>query len=187
VGWAPPPGTESGDWLEVGIGPLGVGCTHLLQRSRELHTLDPIEPTAADEWQLLPEPCKALVRSCQDISISHVGKAEQLDFPDDAFVLVAAENMLDHVQDPGAVPREARRVLKPGGRLLVTVDTFFALGKARYRLIGRRKLRDTTLVRAHPRRFSSENVVQLVAAAASASCRLTLLAALWPLWAINTG
>ena len=66
-----------GDWLEVGIGPLGVGCTHYLGCQGELHTLDPIEPTPADEWQL-PEPCKALVRSCQEASIRHVGQAGRL-------------------------------------------------------------------------------------------------------------
>jgi SAM-dependent methyltransferase len=154
----------AGDWLEVGIGPLGVGCAHFLQGDGELHTLDPIEPTPATEW-LLPEPCKALVRSCQELAIRHVGQAEQIDFADDAFAFVAMENMLDHVQDPGAVLAEARRVLKPGGGLLLAVDTFSALGKARFRYSSSRKLRETTFVRAHPHRFSSEAVIQIVTAA----------------------
>jgi len=154
----------AGDWLEVGIGPLGVGCAHFLQGDGELHTLDPIEPTAAEEWQL-PEPCRALVRSCQELAIRHVGQAEQIDFADDAFSLVAMENMLDHVQDPSAVLAEARRVLKPGGNLLVAVDTFSTLGKARFRFSSSRKLRETTFVRAHPHRFSSNDVLRIVAAA----------------------
>jgi len=153
-----------GDWLEVGIGPLGVGCAHFLEGEGELHTLDPIEPTAAEEWQL-PEPCRALVRACQEMAIRHVGQAEQIDFPDDTFAFVAMENMLDHVQDPGAVLGEARRVLKPGGRLLVAVDTFSALGEVRFRLVSRRKLHNTTFVRAHPHRFSGEEVMRIVAAA----------------------
>jgi SAM-dependent methyltransferase len=154
----------AGDWLEVGIGPLGVGCAHFLQGEGELHTLDPIEPTAAEEWQL-PEPCKALVRSCQELATRHVGQAERIDFTDDAFAFVAMENMLDHVQDPSAVLAEARRVLKPGGCLLVEVDTFSTLGKARFRFSTSRKLRDTTFVRAHPHRFSSADVLQIVTAA----------------------
>jgi SAM-dependent methyltransferase len=154
----------AGDWLELGIGPLGVGCTHFLQGDGELHTLDPIEPTAAEEWQL-PQPCKALVRSCQELATRHVGQAESIDFSDDAFAFVAMENMLDHVQDPSAVLAEARRVLEPGGSLLVAVDTFSTLGKARFRLSASRKLRDTTFVRAHPHRFSSSDVVHTVTAA----------------------
>lgn len=154
----------TGDWLDIGVGPLGVGCTHFLERDGELHTLDPIEPTPADEWQL-PEPCKALVRSCQETTASHVGQAEQIDFRDDTFAFVALENMLDHVQDPGAVLREVRRVLMPGGHVLVAVDTYSALGEIRYRLITRRRQRNTILVRAHPHRFSSNDVVQIVTAA----------------------
>lgn len=150
-----------GDWLEIGIGPLGVGCSHFLKGEAELHTLDPIEPTPAGEWQL-PEPCRAMVRACQEMSKIHVGQAERLEFPDDSFALVATANMLDHVEDPGAVLSEARRVLKPGGSLLLTVDTFSVLGKARFRLVSRRKWQDTTFVRAHPHRFSSEDVIRIV-------------------------
>jgi SAM-dependent methyltransferase len=171
-----------GDWLEVGIGPLGVGCMHFLrgdasvrERNRsgvkeqgdgELHILDPIELTAADDWQL-PTACRALIRSCQETSVAHVGQAELLDFPDDMFALVAMQNMLDHVQDPGAVLREARRVLKPGGSLLMVIDTFSALGKARFRLrrMTGRQRRETIFVRAHPHRFSSKDVVHILAAA----------------------
>jgi SAM-dependent methyltransferase len=150
-----------GDWLEVGIGPLGVGCTHFMGCPGELHTLDPIDPTPAEEWRL-PEPCRALVRACEEASIRHVGQAERLDFPDDAFVFVAMENMLDHVQDPIAVLSEARRVLLPGGMLLLAVDTFSVLGEARFRLVARRRARDTTFVRAHPHRFSSDDVLRIV-------------------------
>lgn len=154
----------SGDWLEVGIGPLGVGCMHFLECPRELHTLDPIEPTPAEQWQL-PEPCTALVRACQDSARRHIGQAEHLDFPDDAFSFVAMENMLDHVQDPAAVLSEARRVLTPGGLLLLAVDTFSVLGEARFRLVSRRRARDKTFVRAHPHRFSSNDVLRIVAEA----------------------
>lgn len=166
AGWTLPhlklPG---GDWLEIGVGPLGVGCTHFLPCGGDLHTLDPIEPLAADEWQL-PEPCKALARSCQEATTAtHVGQAERVDFADNSFSLVALHNMLDHVQDPQAVLLEARRVLKPGGQLLVAIDTFSTFGEAKFRLITRRQRSETILVRAHPHRFSSRAFLQLIAEA----------------------
>ena len=163
--WARPQveGT-GGDWLELGVGPLGVGCTHFLECGGELHTLDPIEPTPAEEWKL-PEPCKALIRACQDASTIHVGQAEHLEFPDETFTLVALENMLDHVQDPDGVLREVRRVLKPGGHVILAVDTFSTLGEAKYRLVTRRQQSNTIFVRAHPHRFSSDDVLQIVAGA----------------------
>jgi len=154
----------AGDWLEVGIGPLGVGCMHFLECPGELHTLDPIEPTTAEGWQL-PEACRALIRSCQETSIRHVGQAEQLEFAEDSFTFVAMENMLDHVQDPGAVLSEARRVLRPGGLLYLAVDTFSVLGEARFKLVAQRRQRETTFVRAHPHRFSSAEVLRIVSAA----------------------
>lgn len=153
-----------GDWLEVGIGPLGVGCMHFLGCPGQLHTLDPIEPTPAEEWQL-PEPCRAMIRACQEMALRHVGQAEHLDFPDDSFTFVAMENMLDHVQDPRAVLAEARRVLAPGGLLLLAVDTFSLLGEARFKAVTRRKWRDTEFVRAHPHRFSGSEVLRMTRAA----------------------
>ena len=155
----------AGDSLEIGVGPLGVGCTHFLSGAGPLHTLDPIEPIAADEWHL-PEPCKALVRACHnETAATYVGRAERLDFPDDRFTLVTLHNMLDHVEDPGAALREVRRVLQSGGQLVLALDTFSALGELKYRFITRRQQRDTILVRAHPHRFSSNEVMQLVDAA----------------------
>ena len=152
----------AGDWLEIGIGPLGVGCAHFLGPEGELHTIDPIGPTAVDEWRMLPEPCKALVRSCHESAVVHVGQAERLDFPENQFVFVASKNMLDHVEDPEAVLKEVRRVLKPSGRFLLIVDTFSLLGEARFRLITKRKMRDTILVGSHPHRFSRGRVERLL-------------------------
>lgn len=154
----------AGDWLEIGVGPLGVGCAHFL-KGEALHTLDPIETISPDAWQL-PEPCKVLVRACHERTVArHVGQAEHIDFEDDAFALVVLHNVLDHVQDPRLTLQEVRRVLRPGGHLLLAIDTFSVLGEAKYRFITRRLWRDTILVRAHPHRFSSGDVVRVVGAA----------------------
>jgi len=45
--------------------------------------------------------------------------AKGLDFPDDSFDVVFSNTILHHVPEPGAFLREARRVLRPGGCLLI--------------------------------------------------------------------
>ena len=47
------------------------------------------------------------------------GKGEFLPFPEGSFDLVVCRNAIDHTQDPAAVMREVRRVLKDGGHLLL--------------------------------------------------------------------
>jgi SAM-dependent methyltransferase len=152
----------AGNWLDVGTGPLGVGAAHFLDPPRELHTLEPIERVPADDWNL-PEVCKALTRYCQEHSTTHVGQAEHLDFPDNSFTLVSMENMLDHVEDPAQALREARRVLRPDGRLLLAVHTYSLLGETRYHV---KKPFDAkkgqTFWAAHPHRFLSREIQQLV-------------------------
>ncbi|KIC19788.1 class I SAM-dependent methyltransferase [Leisingera sp. ANG-Vp] len=46
--------------------------------------------------------------------------ARQLDFPDNSFDSVAAMHVLSVVPEPGRVMREIARVLKPGGKLVIT-------------------------------------------------------------------
>lgn len=50
-----------------------------------------------------------------------VGNAAQLPFADDSVAGVVSITVLEHVEDPGAVLREAHRVLSPGGRLFLVV------------------------------------------------------------------
>ncbi len=57
----------------------------------------------------------------QDTGRLTQASAEALPFPDSSFDAVATLEMLEHTEDPAAVLSECRRVLKPGGRLLVSV------------------------------------------------------------------
>ncbi len=48
--------------------------------------------------------------------------AESIPLVSDSVDVVIARNSLDHVDDPGAVLREARRLLRPGGTLILNFD-----------------------------------------------------------------
>lgn len=52
------------------------------------------------------------------------GVFEALPFRDESFDRVFLMNVLDHVQDPGRGLAEMARVLRPGGQLVLSVDTY---------------------------------------------------------------
>ncbi|HET9101940.1 MAG TPA: class I SAM-dependent methyltransferase [Solirubrobacteraceae bacterium] len=52
------------------------------------------------------------------------GRLEALEFPDGAFDLILATDVLEHLDDDLAAMRELRRVAAPGARLLVTVPAY---------------------------------------------------------------
>ncbi len=73
----------------------------------------------------------------------HEGNAMALPFADGSFDVVMCQQMLQFVPDPRAAVREIRRVLAPGGRLLVSTwrpraeqPLFDALGKLAERHLG---------------------------------------------------
>ncbi|MGH7495312.1 MAG: methyltransferase domain-containing protein [bacterium] len=60
-----------------------------------------------------------------------------LDFPDNYFDYALASEVLDYVFDPDAVIAEVRRVLKPGGKLIITVPNLASFGNRLLMLLGR--------------------------------------------------
>src|SRR5712691_8463033 len=56
-----------------------------------------------------------------------VGDTRRLDFPDAAFDAVVAHTLMNHVDDPVAVVKEAARVVRPGGRLGIFDSDFSTL------------------------------------------------------------
>ena len=55
------------------------------------------------------------------------GSGSELPFPDNTFDLVALLDTIEHIADELAVLNEVRRVLKPDGRVIITVPAFMWL------------------------------------------------------------
>lgn len=66
------------------------------------------------------------IRFCVEKGLGAVERGDigALPFPDGRFDLVFATDVIEHVDDDLAALREIRRVLKPGGRVLLTVPAF---------------------------------------------------------------
>ena len=52
--------------------------------------------------------------------------ADRLPWPDASFATVVADSVIEHCDDPLAAIRELRRVLRPGGRLVLWSPNRFA-------------------------------------------------------------
>jgi SAM-dependent methyltransferase len=81
------------------------------------------------------------------------GDAGALPFGAGVADLVVAFDVLEHLRDDGAALREFRRVLRPGGRLLVAVPADMTLWSAHDEAVG------------HVRRYTREGLVAAVAGA----------------------
>lgn len=102
---------EIRDWKPgqaLDIGAAAGGNTRVLQR----HGWQ----TVALEYD---ESAAALAKS-RGIEVLR-GDATRLPFPDSRFDLAVSYDVLEHIEDDGAVVREIARVLKPGGRALIAV------------------------------------------------------------------
>ena len=66
---------------------------------------------------------KAIYRYPEGIDVRRA-YAESLPFPDRSFDVVFCSNCIDHVTDPVKAISEIERVLRPGGRLVLTCEVF---------------------------------------------------------------
>ena len=96
--------------LELGVG-LGLNLAYY--RPEEVTEVTGVDPS--------PELRERAMSAAHDPSLAVAvadGRAEALPFPDHSFDDVVCTFTLCSVQDPARALAEARRVLKPGGRLL---------------------------------------------------------------------
>jgi len=100
-------------WLKPGVRVLDIGC-HQGEFLEKLSTtikgsagLDPLAtPREAPHYRILALPF-----------------AEPTIFPDQSFDAIILLATLEHIRDKAPLAREARRLLAPGGRLIMTVPS----------------------------------------------------------------
>lgn len=107
---------RNGRTLDVACG-VGKLAMHLGERGAESWAIDPSnEMLGLSRW-VFPEAKIVLVR----------GIAEELPFGDNTFDRVACQGSLDHFVDPSAFMREAARIVKPDGRVVIALANYESL------------------------------------------------------------
>ena len=96
--------------LDIGCGPFGL--IHFLDNAAGRIRIDPLLLQYESRMPL------------QEPQLSLAGLGEALPLAADSVDIAVCFNALDHMQDPAAALAEIRRVLRPGGTLLLMVHTF---------------------------------------------------------------
>ena len=127
------------------IGGAGLPCVEYLHGFARREAVDPL----MDQYQRLFH------------ARGRAGRAEELPFPRHHFDAVVMLNVLDHVDEPARALAEIRRVLRPGGMLFLSCDTYSAPWLAlRAVRIALRGMRNNDFL--HPHHFTVKSLVRLV-------------------------
>lgn len=78
------------------------------------------------------DPRAVAVARAQDLDV-RLGSLHEQAYPDASFDAVVMSHVIEHVPDPAALLVECRRVLKPGGQLVVLTPNAASFGHRKYR------------------------------------------------------
>jgi len=150
--------------VEIGVGPFGLGLSAFLPEISHRYAVDPLPAVSlvSTDGSALQssEAVRSYMRQLR-APIQYVrGLGEELPFRGGAFDLAICCNVLDHTSDPDAVLCQIHRVLRPGGRLFLDVDTFSALGLVKWHAYTKHAHRHDILVTTHPYRMREPGVVR---------------------------
>lgn len=127
--------------LEIGCGAFGM--IHYIEEARFRVGVDPLCHKYASFYEK------------QDLGVAHVTAiGEQLPFKQENFDMVLLFNCLEHVLEPGAILKEANRVLRRGGTLFL-VEHVWGLAKFLVPGLARLDIR-------HPYHFSDDDIIVLL-------------------------
>ena len=150
--------------LEVGIGPFGIGISGFLPEIRNRFSVDPLAPVGLENSSDSPKSSSEEIRTyMQQLrrEIRYIiGCGEELPVRTDSMDLVICCNVLDHVSDPTDLLKEIYRILKPGGSMFFDVDTFSALGLAKWYSWTKHVHKREIMVTTHPYRMVESDVVR---------------------------
>jgi SAM-dependent methyltransferase len=157
--------------LEIGCGPLGIAIASFYRDKAAIRRLVKLEPLPR---LALAETAVARVNWAAKLVEWAVGLAGEGDYlqragetPGEAgaFDTVISYNVLDHVQDPLAILRNAHAALRPGGAILVGVDCLSVAGRLRFEQLTRRRFAGTLMIEGHPHSFLPSHMAALLSAA----------------------
>jgi len=110
--------------LDLGAG-LGALSEELARRRARSIALEP-----GTAWRNLA--ARRISAAGSGSAVGAVG--EYMPFPDRTFDVIVSNQVLEHVENPEAVIREAYRVLKPGGYIFLTYENYLSFWEPHYRV-----------------------------------------------------
>jgi SAM-dependent methyltransferase len=99
---------------------LEIGCARGAFSRLVLEKSPSVRLTAVDISRVAVDDAKKM----SDKIDFRVGDAEQLEFPDASFDFIYSCETMEHLPHPEKMPREIYRLLRPGGRFIITTENY---------------------------------------------------------------
>ena len=122
--------SAAGEWL---MGKLSQGDIERFCKANKTGPNEKVLIVHSDDMAYeyyFPNREKANVRNGEDIDIKSDKEYQNIQSPDNVYDVVVCTGLLEHVPDPTATLKELKRVLKSGGKLLVSASASFSTHSA---------------------------------------------------------